>query len=1037
MLTSGVMVGGGNQRHRVGVLPGLPGTASSSANYGGEGLRSPLPQLEANHNNQLVPLNSKNLTTWNGSAVSEFRSSGQDGFTMSELRNVVNKISVIEEANKAILEEVYRLQTSVRATQLEKKGDKTDERKMQHELMQTIRASNDVVSELTSRMRRAEEKLHIDKETRKNMLAQTKQFEQALLNTQQESTSQREKQKAQIGELRHHYDDLNRKYDRSERTSSTLVDEFRQMKTKLEIQAMDFTHLQTELRQRSKRLEEDTKQAMLEARFQKDNNSQAEQNSLQTRQFFEVRINELRDVIAELRNRVGRAEAEAHSSSQHTSAKLNELQSSINDQSHKRQEDIQALERNRQEQGHVEENERMKLQGRIKEAVEEMSDKLLSKEVRLREEALQKFIEVERQVQREEGLRIQFEKQLREDNDTKWNLQQKLMHDELKAMKESRRSERTKHEANMKRSEELIHMLDRKLQREKKALEKVLLAEIQKREGQSTNILSQIDSLQEQLRVALSSLQQAIGGVQFQVSRDREQFSNEIKTQLSEEHLRVSRAVSDADSRLTALSARITQQDETYDVKINEMASSLRDKQTELLHDFQEWRENTNKDVANIQEILKELPQESKETQERVNRLKDDAETRVEIENEARRVDAEATESKIRMLAQRADTIEAITKEDHNRVDDLQQQLATAQGTLNQLTRTITDVRTSHNVRLNSETKMRLEEASGIKKELARLRMEIQPLLWKEAAGSRLFVKRGKSILNEWGIYQCARWYDIKMRWLRILQRARRRKRQERIANEHVRTPSPGLDEDYAYDLPHPSAEPGREAWKSQRTTPASFDEMQAGSRQSNLEPSQFDDNDEGFGLHGDTARAPSDVYGGEQSPASVRLGDEDDEDESADPTAWFNQDKVSTELDNQQHQGKPIDLTQRIDTPRRPSVPGSATQNVTPEKSATGSRQSLRHPNSRRAPSQASNPQQPVSRASKPPSRSQVTPRAPSNASNPRNSHAQSRRQSRQSQQNNENSQAQSRRQSRQSQRNNEDEQNNANDGNNTVQNN
>lgn len=62
----------------------------------------------------------------------------------------------------------------------------------------------------------------------------------------------------------------------------------------------------------------------------------------------------------------------------------------------------------------------------------------------------------------------------------------------------------------------------------RKALEKVILAEITKRETQSSETSSHIMAVQEQLRVALSSLQQAIGGVQFQVSKDKEQFSNDV-----------------------------------------------------------------------------------------------------------------------------------------------------------------------------------------------------------------------------------------------------------------------------------------------------------------------------------------------------------------------------------------------------------------------------------------------------------------------------------------------------------------------------
>lgn len=59
--------------------------------------------------------------------------------------------------------------------------------------------------------------------------------------------------------------------------------------------------------------------------------------------------------------------------------------------------------------------------------------------------------------------------------------------------------------------------------------------------------------------------------------------------------------------------------------------------------------------------------------------------------------------------------------------------------------------------RVNSETKMRLEETGAIKRDLARLRVDLQPLLWEHNNKSRSFVKAPVSFLNEWGIYQCAR----------------------------------------------------------------------------------------------------------------------------------------------------------------------------------------------------------------------------------------------------------------------------------------
>ena len=46
---------------------------------------------------------------------------------------------------------------------------------------------------------------------------------------------------------------------------------------------MEFIHLQTEMKQRSQRTDEELKQTLQQARFQQDNSSIAEQNNLQLR----------------------------------------------------------------------------------------------------------------------------------------------------------------------------------------------------------------------------------------------------------------------------------------------------------------------------------------------------------------------------------------------------------------------------------------------------------------------------------------------------------------------------------------------------------------------------------------------------------------------------------------------------------------------------------------------------------------------------------------------------------------------------------
>lgn len=79
------------------------------------------------------------------------------------------------------------------------------------------------------------------------------------------------------------------------------------------------------------------------------------------------------------------------------------------------------------------------------------------------------------------------------------------------------------------------------------------------------------------------------------------------------------------------------------------------------------------------------MPQKVRESDERISTLKEDVEIQRELENEARRKDADTSNSKIRMLAQRLENLDTITNVDHSRIDEQRRQLATALGTLNQV----------------------------------------------------------------------------------------------------------------------------------------------------------------------------------------------------------------------------------------------------------------------------------------------------------------------------------------------------------------
>lgn len=75
---------------------------------------------------------------------------------------------------------------------------------------------------------------------------------------------------------------------------------------------------------------------------------------------------------------------------------MNSLQQGIAEQNRKREEALHAMDMIHREKEHSAENEKLKLAGRMTESVEEVNKRLLTKEIKLREELQGKYTQLER-----------------------------------------------------------------------------------------------------------------------------------------------------------------------------------------------------------------------------------------------------------------------------------------------------------------------------------------------------------------------------------------------------------------------------------------------------------------------------------------------------------------------------------------------------------------------------------------------------------------------------------------------------------------
>ena len=143
----------------------------------------------------------------------------------------------------------------------------------------------------------------------------------------------------------------------------------------------------------------------------------------------------------------------------HFGHRLADTNANIAEQTRRREEHMHALDVMQREKEHAAETERLRLQSKIAEIAEEVSKKILQKEIKLREEHQSKYSQIEQVCAisnskchlmqivwkffqlfaNEQETRQKFEKECREEAENRWEALKKLQEEELKVLKETQK----------------------------------------------------------------------------------------------------------------------------------------------------------------------------------------------------------------------------------------------------------------------------------------------------------------------------------------------------------------------------------------------------------------------------------------------------------------------------------------------------------------------------------------------------------------------------------------------------------------------
>ena len=144
------------------------------------GITSPQPTDQ----NALVPVGTpRSSHGQNG----HFGDGGDDRY-----RQLESRVNVAEKSNRALLEEVVRLQSELKSTIRRNEDIIREERQTRAHIESSLRGANDLIGQLGVRLQRTEDRLTEEKSAVNALISHQKTVEQAIIGNQQEVLSRRD-----------------------------------------------------------------------------------------------------------------------------------------------------------------------------------------------------------------------------------------------------------------------------------------------------------------------------------------------------------------------------------------------------------------------------------------------------------------------------------------------------------------------------------------------------------------------------------------------------------------------------------------------------------------------------------------------------------------------------------------------------------------------------------------------------------------------------------------------------------------------------
>ncbi|CAF2464551.1 unnamed protein product [Rotaria sp. Silwood2] len=177
--------------------------------------------------------------------------------SLYKVKQLESRLQMTEISNRALLEEVVRLQTELFNAIRQSQTILQEERLSRQQIENNVRIQNDVILQLTARIKRNEDTFNDEHQSSLSANASVRGLELQIAAIQKEYFLRRDTQSLSVEGIRKQLGETNIQREQLEKIQFNLVEELRSIRNRLEADSSNFNALTNEVRQRTRKLEDD------------------------------------------------------------------------------------------------------------------------------------------------------------------------------------------------------------------------------------------------------------------------------------------------------------------------------------------------------------------------------------------------------------------------------------------------------------------------------------------------------------------------------------------------------------------------------------------------------------------------------------------------------------------------------------------------------------------------------------------------------------------------------------------------------------